>query len=417
VPDDWHPPIVESLLLSVAAWWRLNNDPKIAIDLIGRNFQQDDITSAMFLIRNFHCYTEIVGKIERRQQGKGRTAIYAQAKDLVELLERMDNADKLPRFVLHCEDLNRATSLMGGLAVRDERAVSARLESLEVGMRKVMDAVVQQGVAGRTSSFQAVPKVVVTAPAGGAGVSPAAPVGDRRQLQGGRRTSQSGPRDISPSQKRPRTEVQEDRPREEESPWVKVARKPRKTAVGKSSVDLAAMGLAAEAGPVEIYISNTANTTEKESIMKVLETTASKIEHTEGFKVINAECLTKDLNPRTKCWKVSVPYKFRDLMENDELYPAGWRYRKFFSSRNFRKLPEGGRRQGNQGQGVTAGTGAAEAGRSSASSPVRARRQDAVAREEVQVLGQVLCDVTGAVQEVRQGDVQAPAGGSEGGAQ
>jgi hypothetical protein len=124
--------------------------------------------------------------------------------------------------------------------------------------------------------------------------------------------------------------------------------------VGKSNVDLAAMGLAAEAGPVEIYISNTANTSDEESIKKVLETTASKIEDTEGFTVIKAELLTKDINPRTKCWKVSVPYKFRELMENDELYPAGWRYRKFFASRNFRKLPEGGRRQGSQ-QAVTGG--------------------------------------------------------------
>ena len=174
-PDDWHPPVVESLLLSVAAWWRLNNDPNIAIDLIGRNFQQDDITSAMFTLRNFHCYTELVGKIERRKQGKGRSAIYAQAEDLVKLLGKMDNADKLPRFVLHCEDLNRATSLMGGLGVRDERAVSARLESLELGMRKVMDAVQQQGAAaaGRASTFQAVPKVVVTAPAGGTGAGQA----------------------------------------------------------------------------------------------------------------------------------------------------------------------------------------------------------------------------------------------------
>ena len=359
VPDDWHPPVIESLLLSIAAWWRLTNGPTIAIDLIGRNFQQDDITSAMFMIRNFHCYTELVGKIERRKQGKGRSAIYAQAEDLVKLLGRMDNADKLPRFVLHCEDLNRATSLMGGLGVREERAVSALLESLELGMRKVMDAVQQQGAAaaGRASSFQSVPKVVVTAPAGGAGAGQAgaaAPAGARRQVQGDRRTSQSVPRDISPSQKRPRMEEEEARPREEESPWVTVARKPRKTAVGKSNVDLAAMGLAAEAGPVEIYISNTANTSDEESIKKVLETTASKIEDTEGFTVIKAELLTKDINPRTKCWKVSVPYKFRELMENDELYPAGWRYRKFFASRNFRKLPEGGRRQGSQ-QAVTGG--------------------------------------------------------------
>ena len=40
-----------------------------------------------------------------------------------------------------------------------------------------------------------------------------------------------------------------------------VARKPRETAVGKSDIDLAAMGLAVEAGPAEIYVSNSATTT------------------------------------------------------------------------------------------------------------------------------------------------------------
>ena len=358
-PGNWHPPVVESLLLSVASWWRLTNDPNITIDLIGRHFQQDDITAAMFMIRNFPCYTELVGEIQRRQQGKGRSAIYAQAKDLVEMLLRLDNADKLPRFVLHCEDLNRATSIMGGLGVRDERAVSARMESLEVGLRKVMDAVVQQGAAGRSergSSFQAVPKVVVTAPAGArrqeqeageAEASSAAPAGARRQVQGVRRISQSGPRDLSPSQKRARTEEQEARPREEESPWVKVVKKPRKTAVGKSNVDLEAMGVVAEAGPVEFYISNTSNLSDRDGIKKVLETTAAKLENAAGFTVTKVEILTKDPNPRTKCWKVTVPYKFRELMENGELYPAGWRYRKFFASRNIRKRPE---EQGSQGR-------------------------------------------------------------------
>ena len=40
-----------------------------------------------------------------------------------------------------------------------------------------------------------------------------------------------------------------------------VARKPRKTAVGKSDVDFVAMGLTVEAGPAEIYVSNSATTT------------------------------------------------------------------------------------------------------------------------------------------------------------
>ena len=135
LPDNLYPPIVESLLLSVAAWWRLTHDKSVQIDLIGRNFQQDDVTAAMFSLRSFPGYVDLVGHIERRQQGNRRSAIYAQAQDLVELLDKLDDAKKLPRFVLHCEDLNRATFIMGGLGVRDERAVSARLESLGLGSR------------------------------------------------------------------------------------------------------------------------------------------------------------------------------------------------------------------------------------------------------------------------------------------
>ena len=135
-------------------------------------------------------------------------------------------------------------------------------------------------------------------------------------------------------------EEQEPVPREE-SPWVKVARKPRKTAVGKSSVNLEDIGEGALAGPVEIYISNTNNKSDSDTIKKVLETCAAKIDQNSGFKVIKVEPLTKDPNPRTRCWKVTVPFKYKDFMENDELYPSGWRYRKFFAARNIRKKQEG----------------------------------------------------------------------------
>ena len=43
--------------------------------------------------------------------------------------------------------------------------------------------------------------------------------------------------------------------------------------------------------------------------------------------------LTLEDNPRTNCWRVVVPYKYISLMENAELYPEGWRHRKFFGSR------------------------------------------------------------------------------------
>ena len=351
-PDatDWQPPVLENMLLSVASFWKLRMDKNIQIDLISRNFQQEDILAALDKVKNCPGFDDTVGKITNRVWGKDRTAIAAQAKDLVELLEKLGNMEKKPRFVIHCEDLHRASSIMGGLSVRDERAVSARMESLEVGLRKVMEAVQQQGAAGRTSSFQPVPKVVVTSPVG---TGTAAPAGDRRQeagapvpagarrqgVHGGRLASQAGPRDLSPSQKRPRVEEQETVPREE-SPWVKVARKPRKTAVGKSSVDLEEIGEGALAGPVEMYISNTNNKSDSDTIKKVLETCAAKIDPNNDFKVIKVEPLTKDPNPRTRCWKVTVPFKFKDLMENNELYPSGWRYRKFFAARNNRKKPE-----------------------------------------------------------------------------
>ena len=46
--------------------------------------------------------------------------------------------------------------------------------------------------------------------------------------------------------------------------------------------------------------------------------------------------LTKEENPRTKCWKVEVSFRFKDIMEKDEVYTTGWKHRKLFGSRNAR---------------------------------------------------------------------------------
>ena len=48
------------------------------------------------------------------------------------------------------------------------------------------------------------------------------------------------------------------------------------------------------------------------------------------------EFLTKEQNPRTKCWKVVVQLRFKNMMEKDNVYPAGWKHRPFFGSRNTR---------------------------------------------------------------------------------
>ena len=42
--------------------------------------------------------------------------------------------------------------------------------------------------------------------------------------------------------------------------------------------------------------------------------------------------MTKEQDPRTRCWRVVVPYRFKELMENSQLYPDGWRFREFIGT-------------------------------------------------------------------------------------
>ena len=64
---------------------------------------------------------------------------------------------------------------------------------------------------------------------------------------------------------------------------------------------------------------------------------------TKDLQVLEVKCLTSGIeNPRTKSWKVRVPYKYKELMEKNDLYPEGWTYRKFFAPRNMNQGVAGG---------------------------------------------------------------------------
>ena len=108
-------------------------------------------------------------------------------------------------------------------------------------------------------------------------------------------------------------------------------------AIGKSSVDVDDGG---EAAPLEYYLGNTTPRATSEIIKAVLVKCATQLE-TE-LQVLEVKCLTAGIdNPRTKSWKVKVPYKYKELMEKSELYPEGWTYRKFFAPRNANQGTEG----------------------------------------------------------------------------
>ena len=90
---------------------------------------------------------------------------------------------------------------------------------------------------------------------------------------------------------------------------------------------------------MKIYIGNTTPSASKEVVGAVLMKCAKGLEPSVNLEVLEVVQLATHIeNPRTKCWKIVVPYKFKEIMENDSLYPSGWCHRKFFSPR-YKKNP------------------------------------------------------------------------------
>ena len=106
----------------------------------------------------------------------------------------------------------------------------------------------------------------------------------------------------------------------------------RKTATGTSQVKVDDVG--EYIAPVEFYIGNTDRRTNKNTISTVLKRCAAAVEGGEDLVIEEVELLTKEVDPRTKWWKVVAPYRFKSLLEKDEVYPGGWRHRAFFGSRS-----------------------------------------------------------------------------------
>ena len=109
-------------------------------------------------------------------------------------------------------------------------------------------------------------------------------------------------------------------------------RKRRPVNHGSSQVVINEAG--GQAAPVEFYVGNTTPEATEEIVSEVLVRCAKGVEASTDFRILEVEQLAKHItDPRTKCWKVVVPFKYRELMEKSEMYPPGWCHRKFFAPR------------------------------------------------------------------------------------
>ena len=157
--------VIENVMLSMTAWWKLTETTEKVVELVTKHFTQDEVIGGLRSIFELGIQFEFP---PRRNPSQGRSAVKAQAMDLVRILEDLTNQDRLPKFVIHSEELGRVSHMMGTLSIRDEQSVSARLESLEAGMKKmmeVMDRTVNKQQSGPTmSSFRSIPSINVPTP-------------------------------------------------------------------------------------------------------------------------------------------------------------------------------------------------------------------------------------------------------------
>ena len=48
-----------------------------------------------------------------------------------------------------------------------------------------------------------------------------------------------------------------------------------------------------------------------------------------ALEIEDCNLLTKEQNTRTRVWRVVVPHKYKEVLQDDRLYPTGWHHREF----------------------------------------------------------------------------------------
>ena len=345
------PGVIESLVLGTVHMWHSRHNKKEIVELVLQHFVADEVYKAIVELSE----AAELGEPKRHNNSATRTAGEAYAPELYDMVDKLSKSGNLPKIVV--PSIQLAQVPLATLRPNDEIAVGARLDSLEKSV-KLLTETLKGGVppansfAGARARLNSasrppvgLPEIRVTSPTAQPSYAAVASGHAGHSVGGGDHGGaasggvQTGPGLALPARERAMSQG-EKRKHESDETQQGNQRRQRKIAYGSSKVTIEENG---EAAPLDYYVGNTNPKATESIIEKVLIKCAAGLEGSPVLKVLGVQLLTKGDNPRTKCWKITVPFKFKEIMEKDELYHAGWTHRKFynpkFSPKNDSKHP------------------------------------------------------------------------------
>ena len=342
---------ITDLLIGVVNWWCMKFGKTEVVNLVMRHFEHGEVYNSCLLLSDFLG----LSKPTNYKNSAARPALDPCTNDLVKIMKDLVDSKQVPHIVIPASQLGRVP--LDALSVSAERSVGARLESLEVSVQSIVSAVEKLAAVKAPALLPGVAITPASAPAtsgptaeqtfanvaarllqpghgGQVGQGGQAGLGGRGGPGGGQHgQGGQGGRGFRERSRSPQVKRDHDGAVVDEDGFRRPGRgrhQNRPAAAGASKVVVEDVG---ELQPsLQYFIGNTPGKASDDVIQKVLVRCATPLleDDSRGPLVIESvHCLTKDPDPRTRCWRVVVPPSFKDIMENSMLYPEGWRFREF----------------------------------------------------------------------------------------
>ena len=337
--------------------WAQRLDKAEALNLIVKNFTWNDLWESASEINRLCKARDMSKHIPKNQdQGDLKDRVRVLGNAMLESLQELKNREDNPVFVVTSEQLFNVPGVVKD-NVQTEPAVTARLDNIEQMVEaltkgfnemktvKNIHPCVEQFPSLRVNGEAVQDGLGQTGAQGGGGVRTRIPPSQHSRV-----------RSVSPSIKRTAQEAQlqggqdgqgqshhqgQGQPAHADT-WSHVVgrnqgRRPRPVQHGTAQVKVAG----SEAAPFDIVIGNTNPGSTEEIVRKVLihvsENMADEFKPKEPLEVLEVECLTKPRDDGrriwTKTWRVQVPSRFKEYMQQPESFPAGWTTRRYFPPR------------------------------------------------------------------------------------